>query len=278
MTFPPEQPVFSIDSTEQTIIEIVFGLVALAALAYCVVVARREHKIWPLAVFGGAMLALPYEAVCDLLGNVAYPTEASQHEILDVLGQPLPLYVWFIYSFYLSAPVVWLMKRFEAGITGRQLATYFSVGVVAAACFEPLITANKWWFYFDYQPLSFTGMPMWWWFVNPTCVFGIAAVLYLVRKYALRRDLESLIFVPLVGLALFAIHGSAGFPQYLTINQSSHALAILGTFGSIAVSISYIWLIGRLVTVREPAVAPAPEPVERAKPVPSQTPATPAGV
>ena len=277
MTFPPEQPVFSIGSTEQLVIELVFGAAALAALAYCAVVARRERKIWPLCVFGGAMLALPYEAVCDLFGNVAYPLQ-GQHTVLDVLGQPLPFYVWFIYCFYLSAPVVWLMKRFEAGITGRQLAKYFAIGVALAACFEPLITAEKWWFYFGYQPLKFTGMPMWWWFVNPTCVFGIAAVLYLVRKYALRRDMESLIFVPLVGLALFAIHGSAGFPQYLTINQSSHALAILGTFGSIAVTIAYIWLIGRVVTVREPAAATAEEPIERRKRVPAPRPATPAGV
>ena len=277
MTFPPEQPVFSIGSTEQLVIELAFGAVALAALVYCATIARRERKIWPLAIYAGAMLALPYEAVCDLLGNVAYPSEASQHTAIDVLGQPLPFYVAFIYMFYLSAPVVWLMRRFEAGITPRQLATYYGVGVVLAASFEPIITANKWWFYFGYQPLDFTGMPMWWWFVNPMCVFGIAALLHLVRTRALRRDVESLIFVPLVGLALFAVHGSGGFPQYLTINQSSHALAIVGTFGSIAVSLAYIWLIGRAVAVREPAEAAALT-VERPKRVAAPRPATPAGV
>jgi hypothetical protein len=33
-------------------------------------VARRERKIWPLAVFGGSMLLIFYEPINNSFGNV----------------------------------------------------------------------------------------------------------------------------------------------------------------------------------------------------------------
>ena len=46
MTFP--HPIWSISSGEQTTAELVFGAAALLSLIYCVAVARRERKLWPV--------------------------------------------------------------------------------------------------------------------------------------------------------------------------------------------------------------------------------------
>jgi hypothetical protein len=58
-------------------------------------------------------------------------------------------------------------------------------------------------------------------------------------------------------LSVFATHGSAAVPLNIGINAHSMALAVVGTFGSIAIALMYMWIISRAVTVPEPAMAPA---------------------
>ena len=61
-------PVYAISSGAQTTSELLFGGLALLALLYCVRIARRERKIWPLSVFGGSMLLFTYEPINNFLG------------------------------------------------------------------------------------------------------------------------------------------------------------------------------------------------------------------
>jgi hypothetical protein len=277
MTFP--HPVWAISSGEQTIAELVFGLAALATLAYCISVARRTNKLWPLFAVGGAALTVTYEPFNNLLGHCAYPL-IGQHTAIDFVGQKVPVYILFVYMFYFAAPAVWLTQRFDAGITRRQLTKYFGVAVVLCAAFEPFFVSQYWWRYTGHQPLNMTGLPMWWWVVNPMCVFGVAALYHLLRKHVLDSDRQSALFVVLCPLSVFATHGSAAVPLNIGINAKSIALAVVGTFGSIAIALMYMWFIARLVAVPEPvaalAIAGRGEPAPRRVTVPR--PAEPVGV
>jgi hypothetical protein len=277
MTFP--HPVWAISSGEQTIAEVVFGLAALATLVYCISVARRTNKLWPLFAFGGAALTVTYEPFNNLLGHCAYPL-IGQHTAIDFVGQKVPVYILFVYMFYFAAPAVWLTQRFDAGITRRQLTKYFGVAVVLCAAFEPFFVSQYWWRYTGHQPLNMTGLPMWWWVVNPMCVFGVAALYHLLRKHVLDSDRQTALFVVLGPLSVFATHGSAAVPVNIGINANSIAVAVVGTFGSIAIALMYMWFIGRLVAVPEPvtvaAIAGQGEPAPRRVTVPR--PAEPVGV
>lgn len=255
MTFP--HPLWSITAGAQTFVEVLFGAVALATLAYCAILARREGKVWPLAVFGGAVLTTSYEPFNNLLGHCAYPI-VGQHMAIDFVGQRIPWYIVFVYAFYFAAPITWLMTRYEAGVSARQLARYYAIGVVICGAFEPAFTHAGDWKYTGVQPFNMTGLPMWWWFVNPMCLFAIAAILHLVRKHLLRSDWESLVFVLLVPLGCFATHGSASVPLFIGINAHSLALADLGTFASIAIGLMYMAFVGRSVCAPQSAVAAAP--------------------
>jgi hypothetical protein len=254
VTFP--HPLWSISSYQQTAAEVTFGLVALISLAYCIAVARRERKLWPLFVFGGAALTITYEPFNNLLGHCAYPL-LGQHTAIDFVGQKIPLYILFVYAFYFSVPVVWLMQRFEAGITMRQLAKYFAVALVLCAAFEPFFITQDWWKYTGQQPLSFTGLPMWWWFVNPMSVFAVAGLLHLLKRHVLTDDRQTALLVVFGPLSVFAFHGSAAVPLYIGINAHSMTDAVIGTFGSIAIAITYMWIVARAVTVPALAAQPA---------------------
>jgi len=255
-------PIWGFSSGEQTVAELVFGGAALAALIYCIVVARRERKLWPLAAFGGSMLLVTYEPFNNFLGNCAYPT-IGQHTFISYLGRDVPVYTWFIYMFYFSVAVPFLMKRFEAGVTMRQLWKYYAVAVVLCAAFEPLFVSTgvglHWWEYFGAnQPLNFTGLPMWWWFANAMVVCVTAMIFHLLKTHVFTSDRQSVLFVPLEPLILFAVHGSAAVPVYIAV-KSSHGTTwtTLATLATVAISGLYVWLFGKAVTRRPQAEAPA---------------------
>ena len=179
--------------------------------------------------------------------------------------------------FYFAVPAVWLVQRFDAGVTARQLAKYYAVGVVLCAAFEPFFVSQWWWRYTGHQPLNMTGLPMWWWFLNPMCVFGQAATYHLLRRNAFRTDWETALFVVIGPLSVFALHGSAAVPLYMGINAHNIGYAVLGSFGSIAIALMYMWIIRRVVTVPGVVAAAVPDRVA-VGPVVTSRPAEPVGV
>jgi len=270
-------PIFAFGHNSQTPSEVFFAFTAALALVYCVRVARRERSPWPLYTYVGAALAMVYEPLTDLLGHCIYAT-TGQHTLFTLLGRHMPVMVLFLYLTYFPFGITFFVQRFDRGVTKAQLWRYYVIGVVIAACFEPVI-ANKhfgltWWFYYGHQPLDFTGLPMWWWFVNPLCWFAPSAVIHLVRKHVLKGDERKAWFcVPAVLLATFAGHGSAALPMYLSISSNaSNAVEIVCTALAAGITIGYIWMMGEVICVpavaevedRSPALtrvrAPAPEP------------------
>jgi hypothetical protein len=247
-------PVYSISSGAQAASEFLFGGLALLALAYCGLLARREHKAWPLSVFGGSMLLITYEPINNFLGHCAYPTP-GQHTMLGYLGQHVPRSTWFIYMFYFSVAVPFVMQKLERGITMRTLWKYYAVAVVICGAFEPVF-ANvhlgvRWWFYYgSNQAMNFTGLPMFWWFANAMIVLVTAMTFHLLKKHLFARDWQSLSFVILEPLLLIGVHGSAGIPYYVAITSAhSKPLSTLGLAGSIAIDLFYMLLFGKAVTV-----------------------------
>jgi hypothetical protein len=256
-------PIFSISSASQTTSELVFGGAALLSLVYCALMARRRREIWPLCVFGGSMLLITYEPINNFLGHCAYPTP-GQHTMLSYLGQHVPWSTWFIYMFYFSVAVPFLMERFERGVTARQLARYYAVAVLICAAFEPVF-ANvhlgvRWWFYYgSNQALNFTGLPMFWWFANAMVVMVTAMIFHLLRRHLFDRDWQSLSFIVLEPLILIGVHGSAGMPYYIAVTSAhSKAVSTLGLLGSIAISLFYMVLFGKAVVVPAGASATSP--------------------
>jgi len=258
-------PVFAFGHNSQTPSEVFFAVLSVLALVYCGKVARREHSLWPLFVYAGSALAMFYEPVADVGGHCVYAS-VGQHTLFTELGRHIPVMVLFLYLTYFPFGITFFVQRFDRGITKAQLWRYYAIGVVIAACFEPLI-ANRhfgltWWFYYGHQPLDFTGEPLWWWFVNPLCWFAPAAAIQLVRTHILRgNERKGWLFVPLVPLAVFAGHGSAALPMYLSISSgASNAVEIVCTALAVAITLGYIWMLGESVCVAEAGSVPTRTP------------------
>ena len=249
------RPNWELSNGHELAANVIFGAIALMALAYAVRLARKERTRYPLYAMLGAGLCVFYEPINNVLGHCTYG-EIGQVTGLHVFGRKIPTYINWVYLFYLSTPVLWIMGRIRAGVTARQWWRYYAVGVVLCTLFEPIPIHFDWWQYYgDNQALKIMGLPMWWWFANPMCLFVMAAVFHYLRQHVISERLSPLL-VPLWPMMLVAAHLPAGIPIYTALNStSSTVVTTLATLLTIGLSFMMVWITGRLVVTEQPAAS-----------------------
>lgn len=251
------RPNWELSFTHQLVANLLFGLVALAVLVWALHIYRTERKRYALFAFLGSGLCVFYEPVNNVLGHCTYP-EIGQLTWIRTLNRAIPMYIGFVYFFYMCGPVLWLMRRMEQGITTRQWWRYYAIGAVACTSFELIPIQLEWWKYYgDNQALRVLGFPMWWWFVNPMTLFATATVIHLLRTHLI-KDRWSPLLVPLWPFVLPGVHAMAGLPIFTTLNTTENTvITALASVHSIGLAFMVVWICGRIVTVR-PAVPAAP--------------------
>jgi hypothetical protein len=256
------RPDWALALTEQTIAGVIFGLAALAALAYMIYVARAERTMWPVYLFLGCGLGVFYEPINNVLGHCTYP-EIGQFTWISTFGRDIPVYIGFVYFFYFSASILWISRRIAAGITARQWWTYYAVFTVLVTCFEFVPIHRGWWQYYgDNQALRVLGFPMWWWVLNSFCLFVIATLFHHLRARLLTRR-TSVLLIPMVPLALFAVHGAAAIPIFTALNSTDNrVITTLASLASMLLALIGMWLAGK-AAVGQRATVPPPAPVPR---------------
>jgi hypothetical protein len=253
-----DRPIYGISPGAQLAAELVFGFLTLIALGYCLWLARRERKIWPLMVLLGAAPMTMWESMQNIVTHVVYP-EIGQHTAFEIYGRPMPIYLVLLYMSYFGLWVPWLMKKFEDGVSVKRVMTYYFVTVLFAASFEPIpVSVFKWYTYYgDNQPLKFFGIPIWWFFVNAMVIVGIAAIFATLRKHVLTADWQSVVFIPASLLVCAGLHQSAGVPVYAAIGSGwSSAVTIPAALLSCGLAVVWVYLLARLVASPTANAAP----------------------
>jgi hypothetical protein len=240
---------YAISAGSQLAAELAFGVGALLALVYCVHLARKERKIWPLMVWlSGAPMTL-WEPMQNIVTNVVYPAD-GQHTAFEIYDLKMPVYLVLLYVTYFGLTVPWIMRRIEAGVTvGWLMKVYFAM-VAFAAAFEPVpVHVMDWYTYYgDNQPLEFFGIPIWWFFVNAMVIVGLAIIFAALRKHVLTADWQSVAFVPAALLVCGGLHHSAGIPAYTAIGSGwSSAVTIPMSLVSCGLAVVWVYLLARLV-------------------------------
>jgi hypothetical protein len=246
-----DRPFDGISAGSQLAAELWFGSLALIALGYCLWLARRERKIWPLMVLlAGAPMTM-WEPMQNIVTHVVYPEDGA-HVAFTIYDRPMPVFLVLLYVAYFGLWVPWLMKKFEDGVSVKQVMKFYFVTVLFAAAFEPVpVHFFKWYRYYgDNQPLQFFGIPIWWFFVNALAVVGVAVVFAALRKHVLTADWQSVFFIPAGLLVCAGLHQSAGVPVYAAIGSGwSSAVTIPASLLSSAIAVVWVYLLARLVAV-----------------------------
>lgn len=243
------RPNWDLSLQQQIFVNCLFGLVALSAIAYAVYVARQEKTRYPYFLALGAALLVFYEPFNNVLALCTYP-EINQITWIEALGRKIPMYIGFCYVFYFTAPMLWIIRRLEAGVTEAQWWKYYGVGFVLVTTFELIPIHFGWWRYYgEHQALVVLGFPSWWWFVNAQSVFVGATLVYSLRKNGILSEGRSFLLIPILPMALWSAHGSAAVPTFAALNSTTDLrVTTVASLLSMLLALMNMWICGRLVT------------------------------
>ena len=198
-------------------------------------------------LLGGA-LAAAFEPVVDVLGLV-YLKEVNAVGTFTVLDRTMPLYICFVYPWYVGGMGYMAYRLFDRGITMKDLFRLWALDAVVDIVLEsPGILAGTY-LYYGHQPLNFWGFPLWWAFVNPVMPMVAGALIYKIRPRLAGSPLLLLAVVPLIPMADGIANGAAAWPAWITLNQGgvSYVWTHLAAFAVLALSLYCVWMVGLLV-------------------------------
>jgi hypothetical protein len=262
----PVPPVnLAMPKTAETIFN-VFIFIPLGAFLGLAIrhIVTGKGPILLYCILGGA-LAATFEPIVDVLGLV-FLKERHALGTFTILGRTMPLYICFVYPWFVGGLGYLCSRLFERGMTTRGLFTLWGViGVVDVALETPGILLHTY-LYYGHQPFDIWGFPLWWGFVNPVMPMLAGALIYKTRPYLPGWRLAAVIlFIPMAdGVA----NAAAGFPMWIALNQSdvSYVWTYLAGFITLGLSLLCVWLISlavarpaeeiREATLAEPLRAP----------------------
>jgi hypothetical protein len=246
-------PVLEMPQRAQAITIAVFAALTILALAYAIQVSRRAKQGYPLYLFLGAALSVPYECFAAALVHVVYPQQ-GQWTMIEVLGRPIPVFTWLSYMFYISPLLIFAFEKLDRGeLTPKLWWTAYFVSLPLAFIYEvPFLHFGLWQYYGDNQPFMLLGYPVWWAFVSPATFLCMALLNYLIWTRVLRRR-HSFVLILLVPLSLFAIHFALSAPLAAAMNTSLNpVLTNLCMLFSIGLALLATWIGARGIELVQP--------------------------
>lgn len=236
-------PDWVLGASQEFWVTLIFGILAVLTLFKAAMDAGRTRSWFPLALFLGGGLAVLYEPINDVLGHCFYSEEGMNYVWITSMGRRIPTYIGFCFFFYYYARIWMCMKMLEQGVgTGKWMRTYF-VTVVVAQLFEYIpISLGIWGYYGQNQPLQFGNFPpLWWGFINASCLISIAAVLHLLRTYVLCGPARTWIALG-VPVMTMMFHAGPALPVTITLNATMNVTATtIASLVSIGLGIAMVY-------------------------------------
>jgi len=250
----PQPPVHeAMPKTAETIfnvfIFIPLGIALLIALRHLV---KGKGPLLLFCILGGAFAA-SFEPVVDVLGLV-YLKEVDAVGTFTILGRTMPLYICFVYPWYVGGMGYLAYRLFDRGITMKGLFLLWGADAVVDVFLElPGILAGTY-LYYGHQPFNLFGFPLWWAFVNPVMPMVAGALIHKLRPHLSGSPWRLLAVVPLIPMADGIANGAAGWPMWAALNQPdvSYVWTHLAALVTLGLSLYCVWMIG-LVVARRPA-------------------------
>jgi hypothetical protein len=243
----PQPPVD--DAMPQTA-ETIFNVFIFIPLGIALAIAVR-HLIrgkGPLLLYciAGGALAATFEPIVDVLGLV-YLKEVDATGTFTVLDRTMPLYICFVYPWYVGGLGYLAYKLFERGIDTKGLFALWALDCIVDILLEsPGILAGTY-LYYGQQPFDIWGFPLWWGFVNPVMPMLAGAFIYKLKPHLTGWKLVGVI--PLIPMADGIANAAAAWPMWITLNQTdvSYLWTYAAGFATLGLSLYAVWIISLVV-------------------------------
>jgi len=232
--------------------ELVFNIFIFIPLGIALAIAIRhlvkgKGPLLLYCIIGGA-LAASFEPIVDVLGLV-YLKEAGATGTFTVLDRTMPLYICFVYPWYVGGMGFLAYRLFKRGITVKGLFQLWALDAIVDVFLElPGILAGTY-LYYGHQPFNFLGFPLWWAFVNPVMPMLAGALIYTIKPHLGTSPWRLLALIPLIPMADGIANGAAGWPMWIALNQHdvSYWWTHLAALATLALALYCVWMISLVV-------------------------------
>ena len=246
----PQPPIHEeMPKTAETIFNIFIFIPLGIALAIAVRhLIKGKGPLLLYCIIGGA-LAATMEPVVDVLGLV-YLKEEGALGTFTILDRTMPLYICFVYPWYVGGLGYLAYRLFQYGVTTRMLFAIWAADAVIDVFLEsPGILAGTY-LYYGNQPFDIWGFPLWWGFVNPVMPMLAGALIYKLKPH-FDKPWKLAAAIPIIPMADGIANGATAWPMWATLNQTdvSYVWTYLGAFATLGLSLFCVWIISLAVAV-----------------------------
>ena len=243
----PQPPIHDVmPKTAETVFNVFIFIPLGIALAIAIrQIARGRGPLLLYCLAGGALACL-FEPIVDVLG-LAYMKEQGALHTFTVLGRTMPLYICFVYPWYVGGVGYLTYRVLARGITMRGLFVLWAVvGLVDVAMETPGIVTHTY-LYYGHQPLDPYGFPFWWAFVNPIMPMTAGTLILKLRPH-LDTAWKQLVVIALIPMSDGIANAATGFPVWIALNQRdvSYVWTYLAALITLGLCLLCVWIVGLL--------------------------------
>jgi hypothetical protein len=176
---------------------------------------RDKNPLMLFCLLGG-LFGEMLEPICNVLGWAFHP-DNGQLVGFHTLGRDIPLWLVLVYPWYFGKFAHTLITWDRNGeLTKERFWRLF--GTAAAFCFliEVWPVQVVLWDYYGPQPLTFFGMPLMWYIVNPTSVLATASFALLATRG--RNNWGCWPILVTMPVCIVGFHTGVFAPTYISMN------------------------------------------------------------
>lgn len=230
--------------------------IAIVALSGFVALALwqslKQKSALPLLYLVAGFCTILLEPLVTHMGHAVHP-EIGQIMLFKTADRGIPWHIALIYTFYFGGVYMFLMpKLLKPDVSsGFVWKSYFIICVMAYAI-EVIPVQMGLWVYYDHQALWLWkgGMPLFWTFVNASCIFLPMGLMVLLRSAI--KGVGQLLVIPLSVMGANMAHFGAGVTYYNAVNSSaSTGLIELSGVASVAMALLIVHICAVLITQRK---------------------------
>jgi hypothetical protein len=256
----PQPPVDAImPKTAETIFNVFIFIPLGMALALALrKLLKGQGPLLLYCILGGA-LACTFEPVVDVLGLV-FLKERNALGTFTILDRTMPLYICFVYPWYVGGLGYLAYKLFKRGVTMRDLLLLWATDFLVDIFLEsPGILAGTY-LYYGHQPFNLWGFPLWWGFVNPVMPMVAGALIFHIRPH-LNTPWKLPAIIACIPMADGIANGATAWPMWAALNQAdvSYVWTYLASFATLGLALFSVWIIGLSVVGRGDLAHPESE-------------------
>lgn len=201
-----------------------------------------------VCLMGGSIACL-WEPIVDTMG-LCYIREGAHLTTFSSMGRDFPLFINFVYIWYVGGLAYLAYRIFSNGITRKALFGLYVMDACINVFLESpgvLLGAYE---YYGPQPLNFWGLPLWWVCVNPLMPMIVGALVYRLRPHLPGWRIVAI--VPLIPMSDGLANAATAWPVWTALNRdASLAVTHVAWLCTLALALYVVWILSLVVARSE---------------------------